>query len=170
MAEIAAGLLDSWGFHFYRRAASLRADDLMVRGKVSELLAVARLSVQSAEHAYRMAFLPPPSREKPRPDAASLHNAQVLERIGAAIGRLEGRVRTLPVPEADRMSELVRREADTLARLLDADKELVGHAEFLRSILQDADAEWMLANAVTLSEQIAALEAALQARRDLLVF
>jgi hypothetical protein len=170
IAEIAAGLLDSWGFHFYRRAASLRADDLMVRGKVSELLAAARVSVQAAERTYRMEFLPPPSREKPRPDAASVHDAQMLERLGAAIGRLEGRVRTLPVPEPDRMSELVRREADTLARLLDADKELVGHAEFLRSILHDATAAWMLANADTLSEQIAALETALQARRDLLVF
>ena len=169
-AELAADLFNGWGFNFYRQANLLRADDLMVRGKVSELLAAARVSVQAAERAFRMEFLPAPSREKPRPDPASVRDAQTLERLGAAFGRLEGRVRALPVPEPDRMTQLVRREADTLSRLLEADQALVGHAEFLRSILHDADAAWMLGNAEVLGEQIAAMETALQARRDLLVF
>ena len=169
-AELAADLFNGWGFNFYRRANLLRADDLIVRGKVSELLAAARVSVQAAERAYRLEFLPAPSREKPRPDAAAVRDAQMLERFGGAIGRLEGRIRALPVPEPDRMAQLARGEADTLSRLLEADQALVGHAEFLRSILHDADAAWMLGNADLLSEQIAALETALQARRDLLVF
>ena len=168
--DIAADLFNGWGYNFYRRANLLRADDLMVRAKVSELLAASRVSVQAAERAYRMEFLPSPSREKPRPDPQAVRDAQALERLGSAIGRLEGHVRALPVPEPDRMAQLARREAETLSRLLEADQALVGHAEFLRTILHDADAAWMLGNAGLLGEQVTALEAALQARRDLLAY
>ena len=168
--HLATNLFNGWGYNFYRRENNLRADDLMVRAKVSELLAAARVSVNAAERAYRLEHLPPPSREKPRPDPAALRDAQTLERLGGAIGRLEGHVRALPVPEADRITERLRREAETLGRLLEADAALVGQAEFLRSVLQGSDAAWVLANADSLAEQIDALEAALQSRRDVLSF
>ena len=170
LAEGAVGVLAGLSYHFYGSAHLLRADDLVVRGKVSELLAAARRSVQAAEREYRREFLPAPSREKPRPDAQAVVDARTLERLGAAIGSLEGHVRALPVPENDRLGQRFRAEAATLQRLLDADRELVGHAEFLRSVLESAGAAWMLENGASLAEQIGAIEAAIQARRDVLVF
>jgi hypothetical protein len=170
LKHLAINLFHGWGYNFYRRENTLRADDLMVRAKVSELLAASRVSVHAAERAYRLENLPPPSREKPRPDPTALRDAQTLERLGGAIGRLEGHVRALPVPEADRMTDRLRQEAATLARLLEADAALVGHAEFLRSVLQGADSAWLLGHAEMLAEQIGSLEAALQSRRDVLAF
>jgi hypothetical protein len=169
-AEGAAGVLAGLSYHFYGTAHLLRADDLVVRGKVSELLNAARRSVQAAERDFRHEFLPAPSREKPRPDARAVADAQRLERLGAAIGALEGHVRALPVPENDRLGQRFRAEAAVLQRLLEADRELIGHAEFLRSVLQSAGAAWMLENGESLAEQIGAIEAAIQARRDVLVF
>ena len=170
LAEGAAGVLAGLGYRFYGTAHLLRADDLVVRGKVSELLTAARRFVQAAEHAHRLEHLPPPTREKPRPDPQAVIDVRRLERLGAAIGALEGHVRALPAPENDRLGQRFRSEASVLQRLLDADRELIGHAEFLRMLLQDAGAAWMLENGAALAEQIAAIEAAIQARRDVLVF
>jgi hypothetical protein len=170
LKQIAINLFYGWGYNFYRLENQLRADDLMVRGKLCELLATARASVESAETAYRREFLPPPTRERPRPDAQAIQNAQALEALARELGALEGHVRALPAPENDRMTERLRREADTLSRLVEADQAMVGHGEFLRSLLTGASAGWILEHASDLRAQIAALEAALQTRRDLLAF
>jgi hypothetical protein len=168
--KIAIDLFHGWGYDFYRKENQLRADDLVVRARVSELLAAARISVGAAEKAFRREFLPAPSREKPRPDAEAVRGAQDLEALGAAIGAVEGRIRALPVPENDRMTQRFRREAETLSRLVEADQAMVAQAEFLRAVLATATARWMLDNAASLREQITALEATVQSRRDILAF
>jgi hypothetical protein len=170
LAQLAITLFNGWGYNFYRKENQLRADDLMVRARVCEVLAAARMSVAAAEQAYRREFLPPPTREKPRPDAGAIRDAQTLEELARAIGALEGHIRALPVPENDRMTQRLRGEAETLSRLVEADQAMTGQAEFLRSLLADARAGWMLENAATLREQVAALEAVIQGRRDLLAF
>ena len=170
IAHAAITLFNGWGYNFYRRENQLRADDLMIRAKVSALLAEARSSVEIAEQQYRIEFLPPPSREKPRHDPAALRCAQTLESIAHAFGALEGHIRSLPVPENDRMTQRFRRERESLSRLLEADQEMVGHVEFMRALLTSAVPAWILENALSLREQIAAVERAIQARRDLLTF
>jgi hypothetical protein len=168
IAHLAVNLFQGWGYNFYRKENLLRADDLMLRARVSELLIAAKMSVAAAEKTYRREFLPAPTREKPRPDAAALRDAQTLERLAASIGGLEGHIRALPVPEPDRMTAHLRREAETLSRLLEADQAMVGHAEFLRSLLVAAGAAWILEHAADLAAQIGAIEAAIQSRRDVL--
>jgi hypothetical protein len=170
VAHLATNLFLGWGYNFYRIENQLRADDLMVRAQVSALLTASRRSVEAAEQAYRHEHLPPPSREKPRPDQEALRCAQVLESIGRALGALEGQIRVMPAPENDRMTQRFRREAPTLSRLLEADQAMVGGAEFLRSLLVNASAAWMLENVASLREQIVAVEAAMQSRRDILTF
>ena len=165
-AQLAINLFHGWGYDFYRRENQLRADDLTVRSQVCAMLAATRASVAAAEQAYRRERLPPPSRAKPLPDPEAIRCAQQLEGIGHAIGALEGQIRALPAPENDRMSQRFRREAATLSRLLEADQALVGHAEYLRSVLASASASWILENAPALREQVGAIEAALQSRRD----
>jgi hypothetical protein len=170
IAHLAVNLFQGWGYNFYRTENLLRADDLMLRARVSELLIAAKVSVTAAERSYRRDNLPPPTREKPRPDAGALRDAQTLERLAAAIGGLEGHIRALPVPEQDWMTLHLRREAETLSRLLAADQALVGHAEFLRSLLVSAGSAWILAHAEELAAQIGAVEAAITSRRDVLAF
>jgi hypothetical protein len=168
--HLAINLFNGWGYDFYRTENQLRADDLMVRAQVGNLLAAARASIEAAEQAFRREFLPPPSRAKPRPDADAVQSAQTLEGIGRALGAIEGQIRALPAPENDRMSQRFRREAPTLSRLVEADHAMVGHAEYLRALLASADARWMLDNTAALRSQIAAIEAAVQSRRDILTF
>ncbi len=170
IGQLASNLFNGWGYNFYRLENQLRSDDLMVRAKLSELLAATRRAVEAAEHAYRIEHLPPPSRAKPRHDPECVRNAQLLEALGQSLGMLEGHVRALPAPENDRMTQRFRREAETLSRLLEADQAMIGHAEFLRSLLMSAAPAWVLDNLAPLREQIAAIETAIQARRDLLAF
>jgi hypothetical protein len=170
LTKVATNLFYGWGYNFYRVENQLRADDQMVRARVCEILGAARAAVETAESAYRRAYLPPPSREKPRPDAQALQNAQALESLARDLGALEGHIRTLPVPENDRMTQRFRREAETLSRLMEADQSLVARTEFLRSLLADATAPWIIDHMADLRGQAVALEAAIQSRRDLLSF
>jgi hypothetical protein len=131
LEQTAVNLFYGWGYNFYRLENHLRADDQVVRAKVGWLLGQARESVERAESAWRRLNLPAPTREKPRPDP----------------GALEGQIRAHPVPEEDRMTNRYRREAETLQRLLQCDLALVGRAETLRALVEDADGDVLLARA-----------------------
>ena len=153
-------LLSGWGYNFYRAENQLRADDLMVRARVGEMLSAARARVAAAEAAFRHEHLPPPSRERPRHDPAAVARARALEALGASIGAVEGQIRALPVPETDHMTQRLRDERETLAALLAADRAMVAGAARLADAADDDEA--MVARA------LAELSAAVQARRDLL--
>jgi hypothetical protein len=160
--EIATNLFYGWGYNFYRLENQLRADDLMIRARCGELLGQTRAAVAALESAHRRDHLPPPTRQNPLPDPAAVRRAQALESLGREIGALEGEIRALPAPESDRMTERLRTEAETLTRLLAADRALIAHADLLRRALtqaREADAP----------AHISALKAALAARRALLI-
>jgi hypothetical protein len=169
LRQIAINLFYGWGYNFYRAENQLRADDLLVRSKVGWLLGVARASIESAESAYRREFIPTPTREKPFADAKAVAGAQMIERLSRAIGALEGQIRALPVPENDRMTQRYRREADTLARLVDCDQTLVGQAELLRSTLDQKMGEWLIANVVALERATNAIAQTLRDRQAILL-
>jgi len=168
LEQIAINLFYGWGYNFYRKENQLRADDLLVRAKVGALLASARKSVEAAEVEYRREFLPPPSREKPRPDAAAVTGSQAIERLSHAIGDLAGQISSQPVPENDRMTQRYRLEAPTLQDLIAHDQQLVGQAELLRSMLDQKHGPWILENMPSLQEGIAAIGETLRARQMLL--
>ena len=164
LERVAITLFYGWGYNFYRLENLLRADDLLVRQKTGGLLAEARASVEAAESAYRRVALPPPSRAKPRPDAAAVAAAQTLERLSHDIGALEGRVRAQPVPETDRMSQWYRDEAETLLRLRDHDLGLVSRAESLRAFVAGRDGAWLIENARLVGEMLAQIAETLRMR------
>ena len=166
--RVAVNLFHGWGYNFYRLENQLRADDLLVRARVSALLGAARASLEAAEAAHRREHLPPPSRERPRPDPQAVQSAQTLERLGRELGALEGAIRALPAPETDHMTQRHRAEADTLARLLHADQALAARAEMLRAGLSGTDAPWILQHEPGLRGALAELRQAVQGRRDLL--
>ncbi len=166
--KLAANLFAGWGYNFYRAENQLRADDLMVRAKVGEMLGAARASVAAAEASFRQAYLPPPTRAHPLPDPQAVRQAQSLEAIGRELGALEGQIRALPVPETDRMTQRLRGERETLERLLAVDRAMVATAHQVREATVAASSANILERAQTLSSMLAALEATLRDRRDLL--
>jgi hypothetical protein len=167
--RIAVNLFYGWGYNFYRLENQLRSDDLTVRAKVSWLLGLARESVETAESGYRRAFLPEPTRGKPRPDASAVAGAQTLERLSKAIGALEGRIRAQPVPESDRMTQRYRQEAAMIQRLVDCDVTLAGRAEMLRAMLDSLDGAAMIGKSHEIHEGLKAVETSLMDRQAALL-
>ncbi len=167
LEKIAVNLFYGWGYNVYRLENQLRADDLAVRSKVGWLLGQAREQVDKAESEWRRAF-PPPTREKPLPDPAASEGARKLEDISRKIGALEGQIRTAPAPEADRMTNRYRREGETLDVLLQCDLTLVGRAEALRALVEDADGAALLAKAGEIDGGCKSIARSLRERQALL--
>lgn len=168
--EIAVNLFYGWGYNFYRAENQVRTDDLLVRQKVSWLLGLARESVEQQLTAYRRAFLPLPTRAKPLPDPNAVESARALQEVSAAIGRLEGVIRALPVPESDRMTQRFRDELATLVTLRACDSHLVGRARMLHDLLSGKDHAWMLEHLGQLRQGLDLMQQDVQARQALLQF
>jgi hypothetical protein len=167
--QVATNLFYGWGYNFYRVENQLRADDQLVRTKAAGLLGIAMASVSAAEADYRHEFLPPPTRQKPYPDAAAVSAAQRLERLAGEIGALEALIQQQPVPENDRMTQRYRREKSTLQALIHWDEQLVGQCEMLRSMLSPLDSASILRSLPELEGGLAAIRTTLQNREAALL-
>jgi hypothetical protein len=166
--QIAINLFYGWGYNFYRLENQLRADDLLIREKASWLLGQSRTIVEAAESAYRKHYLPPPSRAKPLPDPDAVDAARALEDLSGRIGEVEASIRSLPVPETDRMTQRHRQEAETLAVLGECDKRLIGLSGALLQMLEDKDADWILGNITTLRDGVSLMTSQVVERTSLL--
>jgi len=167
--RIADNLYHGWGYNFYRAENQLRADDVLIRQKVSWLLGHARDKVESALAEFRRVHLPLPTRAKPLPDPEALARGATITELAVAIGNLEGAVRALPVPDNDRMTQRFRKERETLARLCEFDAILVGRAGLLRDDLSGKDFAWILEHMSEIREAIALMQEGLGARQGLLL-
>lgn len=127
-----SNLFYGWGYNFYRKENQLRADDLLIRAKISELLGQCKEHLKQLEGAFRREHLPPPTREQPFPDRAAVAAAQALERTRGEIEALEVRIRNARVPEMDRINQRHRNERDTLEKLAAIDSDLVSAVITLR--------------------------------------
>ncbi|MGC8559060.1 MAG: hypothetical protein ACP5O1_00090 [Phycisphaerae bacterium] len=142
-----SNLFHGWGYNFYRKENQLRADDLLVRGKISELLGQIRAHLSDLAAAFRADHLPPPSREHPFPDSAAVHTVQVLDSFVKNIEQLEVKIRTAAVPEMDRINQRHRNEQATLESLAATDLELVGEILTLQQAISNlADAQAVASN------------------------
>jgi len=168
LQQIAINLFHGWGYNFYRVENQLRADDQLVRSRASGLLGIAMASLTDAEIAWRREFLPPPTRDKPFPDAAAVASAQHLERLVRAIGALEALIQQQPVPENDRVSQRYRQEAQTLQALIGWDEVLVGQCELLRSKVDGLDGATLLGIGAELEAGLEAIRATLEKRAAVL--
>lgn len=169
LKQIAVNLFYGWGYNFYRVENHLRADDQMVRAQVGALLGRARAGVEKAESEWRRERIPAPTREKPLPDPAALEGARQLEALSRALGALEGQIRAQPVPEADRMTNRYRREKETLHRLCEIDFGLVGRADILRGLAEDATPAQLQARAAEIEAGLQGLAIGLRDRQALLL-
>jgi len=169
LARVGINLFYGYGYNFYRQENQLRVDDQRVRQMACSLLGRARAGVDEAETRYRRENIQPPTRANPFPDATVVANAQALERLGREVGALEGQIRHQPVPENDRMTQRYRQEAATLAALAEKDAVLVGQADLLRSMLEGAAADAILAGRREIEVGIAAITATLRERQTFLL-
>jgi hypothetical protein len=169
LRQVATNLFYGWGYNFYRVENQLRADDQLVRSKAAWLLGIAMGSVTEAETAYRREFLPPPSRQKPFPDATYVAFAQRLERLAREMGALEALIQQQPVPENDRMTQRFRQEAPTLKNLIHSDEQLVGQCDLLRSMVDRQDGASILTNLPELENGLGAIRATLHNREAVLL-
>ena len=123
--RLVENLYQGWGYNAYRKENQLRADDLLVRGKISELLSDLRRRWQVREQAWRAEHLPPPTREHPYPDAEAVKAAQSMQAIQKQIEAFEVKIRTAAVPENDRVWQRHRNEKDTLEHLMAIDQQML---------------------------------------------
>ncbi|MFC5581102.1 hypothetical protein [Rhodanobacter terrae] len=137
--QAVSNLFYGWGYNFYRRENQLRADDLLIRSKLSELLGQCRAHLGALEAAFRREHLPPPTREHPFPDQAAVTNAQALQRLQCDIEHLETTLRTASVPEMDRIHQRHRDERDTLETLVAIDSDMVWAVVTLHDALTQLD-------------------------------
>jgi len=137
--QVASNLFYGWGYNFYRHENQLRADDLLIRSKLSELLGQCRAQLAALESSFRREHLPPPSREHPFPDATAVGEAQELQRAQKEIERLETAIRTASVPEMDRVNQRHRNEADLLENLVSVDSDLVWQVKKLHDAIIELD-------------------------------
>jgi hypothetical protein len=124
-------LLNGYGYNWYRADNQARADDLLIRQKVSYFLGLASSKLLEAETAYQHKYLPPGTRENPFPPADKVAAHRRLRDLRQAILATEGTVRSLPVPPTDKIWQRHRLELTTLKRLTDADVILIGAAKLL---------------------------------------
>ncbi len=137
-----SNLFYGWGYNFYRKENQLRADDLLIRGKISELLGKIRSDLSNLASAFRADRLVPPTREHPFPDATAVRTVQTLEAFVKNIEQLEVKIRTAAVPEMDRIYQRHRSERGTLEKLAAVDLELVGEVLALQQRISGfADAQ-----------------------------
>ena len=123
--QVLSNLFYGWGYNFYRRENQLRADDLLIRSKLSGLLGECRAHVAALDAAFRREHLSPPTREHPFPDPAAVAAAQALQRAAQQIEALETEIRNASVPEMDRIHQRHRDERVTLEQLVAVDGDLV---------------------------------------------
>lgn len=163
-------LINGYGYNWYRLDNQMRADDLLVRARVSEHLAGAVARLRDLEGRYRRKFLPPPTRERPDPDPAHLAAARQFRAVEDRIGEVDTRIRGAAVPTNDRIWQRHRDEIDTLVKLGDCDVLLLGGAKQLADFVAalPADAALDFASEQQLDAVLAGLSATLSRRGEIL--
>ena len=146
--QVAVNLFYGWGYNFYREENQLRADSLLIRSRVSDILGTARRSVSRTGRGGRSGAT---CRHSPARTAAtgSGRDQRSQRRLGAhwrqdICGAARPGSPTLPVPENDRVTQRLHREKPTLERLVAADRLLAGQAELLRQAVDTAPVEHLL--------------------------
>jgi hypothetical protein len=126
LANRLRGLLAS---DVYTEKGRLRSDDLLVRERVGHGLSAASARIRALISDWRTDRVPPSTRENPFPPAEVMEPIRKGERLVKAIEDTASAVRGLPLLNADRVWDRVRRVG--LDELLQFDWTLVGEADGL---------------------------------------
>ena len=113
------------GYNFYRRATELHADDLVIRWKLSQLVADCRAHLSSLEATFRREHRAESGRDYAFLDPSAVATAQSLLHAQLDLQAMETAIRVAAVPEADRLHQRNREERGTLERLVALDGDVL---------------------------------------------
>ena len=130
VADKLRGLLAS---DLYTAKGRLRADDLLVRERVTRGLAEATARLRDLGGQWRADRVPASTRENPFPSAEVMAPLRQADRLVREIDSVAVAVRGLPLLAADKVWDRVRRGG--LDELMQFDWALVGEADELAALL-----------------------------------
>ena len=133
VADKLRGLLAS---DVYTAKGRLRADDLLVRERVSRSLAEATARLRDLASQWRADRVPASTRENPFPSAEVMAPLRQADRLIRDIDGASTAVRGLPLLPADKVWDRMRRGG--LDELMQFDWALVGEADDLAALLGSA--------------------------------
>lgn len=120
--RLLSNLFYGCGYNFYRCQHELHADDLLIRGKLSQLLRDSRMHLFLLHQAFLRKHLPrDPGHSFRNPGAVGMGMA--LERAQRELEAMETAVRTAVAPEMGQVGRHDREERGTLAALVASDGE-----------------------------------------------
>jgi len=105
-----------WGYNFYSATNQLRADDLLIRGKISGLLSRIAADI-SALGAKLAAAIPAPTRQEPLPGRDIMPAVVDLRRLASETDALSVKITALSTPGRDKIWDRHRSQTATLTRL-----------------------------------------------------
>ena len=123
--RLLSNLFYGCGYNFYRRASELRADDMVIRWKLSQLVQECRLHLSSIEVAFRREHRAEPGCDYAFLQPAAVPIAQALLYAQRDLQAMETSIRVAAVPETDRLHQRNREERGTLERLVALDGDVL---------------------------------------------
>ena len=123
--RLLSNLFYGCGYNFYRRATELRADDMVIRWKLSQLVQECREHLNSLEAAFRREHRAQPGCGYAFINPVAVAVAQALLRAEHDLQAMEMAIRVAAVPETDRIHQRNREERGTLERLVALDGDVL---------------------------------------------
>ena len=125
------------GYTFYRCEGELRADDLLIRGKLAQLLRECREHLRLLEAGFRREHRAPPDCAFLHPAAVAI--AQALLEAHRDLQAMETAVHTAALPQIARMHQRQREERGTIEKLVVLDGEMLLALVTLRDAVAKLD-------------------------------
>jgi len=119
--RLLSNLFYGCGYNFYRCEHELQADDLLIRGKLSQLLGESRMHLVSLQTAFARKHLPGRDGGPANPGAVEM--GRVLERAQRELQAMEMAVASAAAPEVGRIRRHDREAGGALAKLVALDGE-----------------------------------------------
>jgi hypothetical protein len=123
--RLLSNLFYGCGYNFYRRASELCADDIVIRGKLSELLRECRVHLSVLETAFRRENRPLPDRDYSFLSPQAVATAQALLVAQRDVQAMEVAIHNATVPASERLHQRHRGERETLEKLVALDGEVL---------------------------------------------
>jgi hypothetical protein len=125
-------LLTGYGFNYYNHENQARADDLLIRQQAAGSLSQAVGVLSGLHSAYRLRYLPPPTREQPFPPREEQQRASEILAVRDRVDRAAGSIHGMEAPKQDKIWGRLRSERETLSRLLSTDYLLISTCDRVR--------------------------------------
>lgn len=123
--RLLSNLFYGCGYNFYRCERQLRADDLLIREKLRQLLEDCRSHLGALETAFRRKHRVQPDRDYAFLSPAAVATAQTLLHAQRDLEAMDTAIHSAAMPETSRIHQRQREERGTLERLVAVDGEML---------------------------------------------